>query len=336
MTTIVDVARRAGVSIGTVSNVVRGTARVSSHLRERVVAAIRDLEYYPNGIASSLRIKQTCMLGMVLPDITNPFFPAIIRGAEDKAFERGYLLVTANTDEQLEREQRVVSALRSRRVDGILLASAAGTDNRHIQSAMDSGIAVVCLDRAVGVKTDAVLLDNVRGASKCVGHLIRSGFPSIAIITGPLGVDTARERLQGFEKAHEDAEMEVPRGLIFEGDFREESGYRLGKQILKQQRRPSAIFVCNGVMTLGVLRAFAELNVRCPEDVALATFDDLAGDSYFHPRLTVVVQPGSEIGAKAASLLIDRVEGKLAGDPVLIRIAPKLVVRESTQRAQSK
>src|SRR5665213_826345 len=149
MTTIVEVAKCARVSIATVSNVIRGTRRVSAALEERVRAAIRDLDYYPNEIARSLKVKQTRMLGMIIPDITNPFFPEIIRGAEDTAFKRGYFLVTANTDEQIGRERRIISALRSYRVGGILLASAPGKDISHIQSIMQAGISVVCLDRTV-------------------------------------------------------------------------------------------------------------------------------------------------------------------------------------------
>jgi LacI family transcriptional regulator len=187
MATIVEVAKRARASTGTVSNVIRGTVRVSPALRARVEAAIRDLDFHPNEIARSLKVNQTYMLGMVLPDITNPFFPQIIRGAEDKALERGFLLVAANTDEKLEREQRIVSALRSRRVDGILLAPTRGKDIDHIRRAIESGIPIVCLDRVpAGIKIDAVMLDNVRGAQDCVRHLIRTGYRSIAIITGSL------------------------------------------------------------------------------------------------------------------------------------------------------
>ncbi len=180
MSTLVDVAKRANVSIGTASNVLRGTARVSAELRERVVAAIRELEYYPGSVAHDVQIKHTCMLGMILPDITNPFFPEMMRGAEDRASERGYLLVTANTDERIEREKEVVSALRSRHVDGILLAAASGNDTQHIRAAIESGISVVCVDRtAAGINTDAVLLDNVRGSKRCVRHLIRAGIATL-------------------------------------------------------------------------------------------------------------------------------------------------------------
>lgn len=335
MPTLVEVATRAGVSIGTVSNVIRGTARVSPKLRERVVAAIRELEYYPGIVANNIGIKQTCMLGMILPDITNPFFPGIMRGAEDRAYERGYLLVTANTDERIEREREVVSALRSRRVDGILLAAASGNDSRHIRAAIEVGIAVVCFDRAIAdLDTDAVLLDNVRGSQRCVRHLIRSGYRNIAIITGPLGLQSARERFQGYQDALQEQEIEFTRSLVQEGDYHKESGYKLGKKLARMVKRPSAIFVCNGVMTLGVLEAFDKMGIRCPEDIALATVDDLAAGGSVHPSLTTVVQPSYEIGSRAATILMDRVEGKLNGATQVIRIAPTLRVGESTVPAR--
>jgi len=334
MSTILEVAKRASVSIGTVSNVLRGTARVSPELRERVTAAIRELEYYPGRVAVHVKVRQTCMLGMILPDITNPFFPEIMRGAEDRAFERGYLLVTANTDEQVDRELQIVSALRSRRVDGILLAAAAGNNTRHIHAAIEAGIRVVCLDRtAAGVDTDAVLLDNVRGGQRCVRHLIRSGYRDIAIITGPLGLQSANERFQGYRDALKEAEIAPSPAWILEGDYRKESGYRLGKKLAKMRRRPSAVFVCNGVMTLGVLEAFEEMSIRCPEDIALATFDDLPGGSTLHRRLTTVVQPSYEIGSRAATILMDRVEGKLTGASLIVRIAPTLTLGESSHTA---
>jgi LacI family transcriptional regulator len=329
--TIVEVAKRADVSIATVSNVIRGTRRVSPKLTERVRKAISDLDYSPNEIARSLKVRQTRMLAMVLPDITNPFFPEIIRGAEDTAFERGYLLMTANTDEQIGRERRIVAALRSYRVDGLLLAPASGADTGHLKSTIDAGVALVCLDRTVsGVKTDAVLLDNVRGARECVRHMIQKGHRRIAIITGSLDLQTGRERLRGYEEALREADIRQEKGRVLEGDFRHDSGYRLGRQLMQQADKPTAIFVCNGVMTLGVLKAFEELRIRCPKDVALATFDDLAVDSPFHPHLTTVVQPSYEMGARAASILIDRIEGHITKEPSIVRVAPTLVVREST------
>jgi LacI family transcriptional regulator len=232
----------------------------------------------------------------------------------------------------MERERRIVSALRSRRVDGILLAPTRGKDVDHIRRTIESGIPIVCLDRApAGMKIDTVMLDNVRGAQECVRHLIRAGYNRIAIITGPLELGVARERLRGYEEGLREAGIEVSKELILEGDFRENSGYRLAKQLLLQFTRPSAIFVSNGVMALGVLQALDELGVRCPEDVAIANFDDIAGDRSFHPQLTVVSQPGYEIGARGATMLMDRIEGKVTRKSTVVRMAPTLIVRESTR-----
>ena len=332
MSTIVEVAKRASVSIATVSNVIRGTKKVSPELQERVHAAIRALDYSPNAIARGLKVKQTRMLGMVLPDITNPFFPGIIRGAEDTAFERDYFLVTANTDEQIGRERRLLSALRSYRVDGILLASAPGSDISHIRRAIASGVAMAFLDRPVsGVDADAVLLDNIRGARECVRHLIQQGHRRIAIITGPLQLQNAQERLRGYEQALRESDIAVDPALILQGDYRLESGYRLTKQLRKSRIEASAIFVCNGVMTVGVLNALEDLGVQCPQDISLATFDDLTLDHTSHSHLTAVVQPSYEMGARAATLLMDRIEGKLTGEPVIVRVVPTLVIRESTR-----
>jgi LacI family transcriptional regulator len=312
MSTIVEVAKRAQVSTATVSNVIRGTRKVSEDRAARVHAAIRELNYFPNEIARSLKVRQTRMLAMVLPDITNPFFPEIIRGAEDAAFARGYFLLTANTDEQPGRERRIVGALRSYRVDGILLATSQGSqdeDTSHIASMVHAGMSVVCLDRAVpGVSTDAVLLDNVGGARECVRHLLK----------------------QGHKLALEDAGVPLNSARVLEGDFRFESGHRLGMQLLQQKQRPTAIFVCNGVMAAGVLKALEELHISCPKDVALATFDDVSLDHAYHAHVTAVVQPSYEIGSRAATMLMDRIEGRLGKDWSVVRITPKLVLREST------
>jgi LacI family transcriptional regulator len=332
MATIKEIAERANVSIGTVSNAVSGKRHVSAPLKDRILAAIRELDYHPNHVARSLKVKQTNMLGMVIPDITNPFFPEVMRGAEDAARERKYLLVTANTDERMEREQNVVSVLRSHRVDGFLIAAAPGQGAMdHLQNAAETGTAIVFLDRATpGFGLDSVTIDNIKGAQDCVRHLIRLGHQDIAIITGCLKLEIGRERLKGYEVALKEAGMKVRRSLILEGDFREESGYRLGKEVLLRQHRPTALFVCNGVMTLGVLQALDEIGVRCPQDVALATFDDLPFGRAFHPRLTCVAQPTYELGYKGATLLIDRIEGKLAGGPIELQLPSELRIREST------
>lgn len=332
-----EVAKRAGVSIATVSNVIRGTRRVSEARKERVEAAIKELNYSPNEIARSLKVRQTRMIAMVLPDITNPFFPEMIRGAEDAAFARGYFLLTANTDEQTGRERRIISALRSYRVDGILLATTQGVqenDTSHIASVVQGGVSVVCLDRAVpDIPTDAVLLDNVGGAREGVRHLIKQGHTQIGIVTGPLHLQTGLERLQGYKIALEDSGIQEDPKLILQGDFRFESGHTCARQLLQRKKRPTALFLCNGVMGQGALQTLDELGLSTPKDIALATFDDISPDHGFHPQVTALVQPSYDMGSRAANILMDRVEGQPNGKHRVVRVSPKLVVRESSGSA---
>lgn len=332
MPSIKEVAKRAGVSIGTVSNVISGNTPVSPELRERVLAAIQELDYHPNHIARSLKVGQTNMVGMLIPDITNPVFPEMVRGAGDAAWERGYLLVTANTDDKVSREADVMSMLRSRCVDGMLLTAVPNQEPApHIQNALDFGVPIVCIDRLPrGLAVDSVCVDNMRAAQDCVRHLIRIGHRDIAILTGLLSLDIGRDRLSGYEAALREAGLPVRKELILEGDFREETGYRFGKELLLAYERPTALFVSNGLMTVGVLQAMDETGTHCPQDLALATFDDLPFGRAYHPRLTAVAQPTYELGNQAAQLLIDRIERRLTGEPVSVRLKAELRIREST------
>jgi LacI family transcriptional regulator len=331
--TIKEVAAHARVSVGTVSNVLAGGSSVRAELRERVKASIRALDYHPNHIARSLKSRQTKMLGMVISDITNPFFPLVVRGAEDAASKNGYFLITFNTDDRVERECEVLSLLRSRRVDGILMVVAPnrGSGN-HIQAVMHDGIPIVFLDRLPnGTKDiDFVSVDNVKGAQMCVQHLIMRGHQRIAIITGSLVLKNARERLAGYEKALKEAGIEMDRSLVAEGDFRQETGLRLGKDLLLRHHRPTAVFVSNGMMTLGVLEAMEEVGLSCPGDVSLASFDDLPLANVLSPHLTSVAQPGYQIGYQGAELLLGRIRGELSRKPIHIRLDPELKIREST------
>jgi LacI family transcriptional regulator len=177
---------------------------------------------------------------------------------------------------------------------------------------------------------DSVTVDNIKGAQDCVRHLIQVGHRDIAIVTGSLDLEIGRQRLRGYEEALKQAGIKVRRSLVLEGDFREASAQQLVKETLLRRRRPTAIFVSNGVMALGALRALDEVRMRCPEDVALATFDDLPFARAFHPQLTCVAQPAYELGFKGANLLIDRIQGKLPENPVRIELASELKIREST------
>jgi LacI family transcriptional regulator len=333
MTTIKDVAKRAKVSAGTVSNVISGTVAVSPRLRKRVLEAVRELDFHPNQLAKSLKKRQTEMLGMIISDIANPFFPLAVRGAEDAAWREDYLLITFNTDDDVKRERQILSKLRARRVDGVLLVVApTDGDISHIERTVASGIPIVCLDRIPdGISLDSVSVDSTVGTRECIRHLVTMGHRDIAIINGPPSLETARARLRGYEEALREAGIPVDPRWIRTGDFRIESGYREARELLRAPNRPTALFVANGMMTLGALNAMDEMGVKCPEDIALASYDDLPLAASFRPRLTAVAQDAYKIGQIGAELLIQRVKGLIADPkPIETRLRPELKIREST------
>jgi LacI family transcriptional regulator len=333
MITIRDVAQRARVSVGTVSNVLAGSGTVRTELRLRVEEAMRALDYQPNEIARSLKTRQTKTLGTVVSDLTNPFFPQLIRGAEDMALEHGYLLFTLNSDDRADRERRALDLLRARKVDGILLVLA--PDSRapaELAAAGSAAAPVVFLDRVpAGMAADSVSTDNRKGARMCLHHLCARGHRRIGFLSGWQGLQTAQDRLQGYLDVLRETGLEIDPALIRHGDFRVEASYRLAKELLLESRPPTAIFAANGLTGLGALKAIHELGLRCPQDVSLAVFDDVPYCDVIQPRLTVVAQPAYEMGRRGAELLIARIEGKAGGaEPVRIELAPELIVREST------
>ncbi len=332
MATIKEVATRAGVSVGTVSNVLRGATTVHLEIRERVEGVIRELDYHPNQTARSLKTSLTHLLGMVISDITNPFFPQLARGAEDAAIQHGYLLIASNTDDQVEREKRVLSVLRHRRVDGILLVLAPNRgDIEHIQRILASDIPIVFLDRVPdGLPVSAVTTDAITGSEMCMRHMISTGHRRIAIINGDLELQTASHRLQGYKNALAEANITIDPDLILVGDFRFRSGYLLAKQLLLGGRKPTAIFVANGMMALGVFRAIKELGLECPADIAVAVFDDLPGNGSFWPEVTCVVQPAYQIGYQGVELLLRNREAGKQGVASQIKLQAELRIGDST------
>lgn len=333
MPTIKEVARRAKVSVGTVSNVIAGTCAVSPKLREQVERAIRELNYHPDHIARSLKSRRSNMLAIVISDITNPFFPLVVRGAEDAASRSGYVLTIFNSDDQLEREKQIFSMVRMRRVDGVLVVvSPESNRGTHLNDMIAAGMPVVCLDRVPSnAKVDSVLVDNVKGALICIRHLIAMGHRRIGIISGPHKLQTSRDRVEGYRVALREAGIPYSATLAREGDFRFDSGYRLAKDLCLSHPRPTALFVVNGMMGIGACKGIQELALECPEDVALAVFDEVPGADVFRPQLTVVSQPAYDIGYRAADLLIQRLAGRINGDrPVSIVLDPELRIRQST------
>ncbi len=334
MSTIKEVAELAGVSIGTVSHVIGGSVPVSVGLREKVLAAISKLDYHPNHIARSLKTRTTRTLGIVVPDMTIPFYPQVIRSAEAAARALGYSVIAVNSDDSTTRQKEVLSLLRSQRVDGVLLVIASGQGSEvQVRKLIASGIPVVCLDRLPdGVEVDSVCVEDSAAADMAVSHLISRGHRRIAIVTGPLTLRNERERLAGYKTALKRAGIQPVSSLIWETKLRaDEVKLACEQNLLRAAGRPSALFCTNGVTGLGALRCIVACGLSTPEDIAFATFDELSADDIFRPGITSVVQPAHEIGSKAAQILIERIKNGLTSRRLLdVRLPATLKIRESS------
>jgi len=331
---IKDVAELAGVAVGTVSHVITGSVPVSGELRRKVHEAIRKLDYHPNHVARSLKTSKTRTLGIIVPDMTIPYFPRVIRGAEAAARQRNYSLIAVNSDDNDARQTELLSLLRSQRVEGILLVLAAGSmPLTQISGIISAGIRIVSLDRIPDhFPVDSVSVEDVSAAELGVDHLISVGHRRIAIVTGPLALKNERQRLLGYHRSLERAGVEAEGQLIWHGNLRPEDVAAMCRTRLRALAAwPQAIFSTNGPTGLGVLRAFRDCGLRTPGDIALATFDELTVEDLFKPSITTVVQPAYDIGFRAAEILLQRIEqGAPADQAIMVRLPATLKVGDSS------
>jgi DNA-binding LacI/PurR family transcriptional regulator len=335
MPTIKEVADLAGVAVGTVSHVINGSVPVSEPLRRKVQAAIRELDYHPNHVARSLKTSKTRTLGIIVPDMTIPYFPKVIRGAEAAARKRGYSLIAVNSDDSGERQKELMSLLRSQRVEGILLVMAAApTPQNQISRMIDAGVRIVCLDRIPDrVPVDSVSVEDTEAAALGVGHLIEQGHRRIAVVMGPSSLKNERQRLQGYRQALQRAGIAAEEELIWQCNLRPEDVAALCMERLSvPAARPDAVFSTNGPTGLGVLRALRACKLTTPDDIGFVTFDELTVDDLFLPAITTVVQPAYDIGFRAAQILLDRIEGTAAsGEAITVRLPAALKVCASSR-----
>lgn len=325
---IYDVAREARVSVFTVSAAINNRGRVSSTLARRVQAAILKLNYRPNLLARSFAKQQTHTIGVVVTDIANPFFPAIVRGAEDAAQKAGYSVVLCNSDDKQDKEALYLELLISKRVDGIILNKTPGQlSSSQRKMLIDAKVPIVLLMRTCpGLKADIAQTDDERGAHDAVAHLARNGHQRIALVGGPSHVSNAQARQQGYLNGLQQAGLPFDPMLLFEGDYRIDSGHRAGLTLLP--RRPDAVLVTNYLMTVGLMSAANEIGMQCPEDFALVSFDDYPWLGCFRPRLTTVELPKYELGDAAVRLLLERIQGNRS-KARSVTLLPQLRVRES-------
>jgi LacI family transcriptional regulator, galactose operon repressor len=305
--TIHEVARRALVSSATVSRVLSGTKFVSGELAERVWDAVRELDYHPNHVARNLRARATSTIGVVIPDIQNPFFTSLVRGIEDALQAQKFTLLLANSDGDGARERVCLDTLCAEEVAGLLVVPCNAEPGAYDHLARQ-GVPVVAVDRSpVGLNVDLVGVTNEEGARAAVLHLARLGWERIALIGGPLSTNVAVEREQGYCRALEEAGLPFSPSLVERADFREEGGYRAMANLLRVTPRPTAVFVANNLMAMGALHAISDASLRVPEDIALVLFDDIPWGARVNPPLTAVVQPTYDLGVSAARILLDRI-----------------------------
>lgn len=307
--TVADVARRAGVSAMTVSRVVNNSGRVQPTTRERVEHAMRELGYIPNRAARSLVVNKLGVLALVIPDISNPFFPVLARGAEAAAREAGYTVILGNTDEDFDEELAYIRAICSLRVDGALVAPCGAESRSNLELLNRHGVPLVLIDREVkGLPADVVRGESRKPARLLTEHLIEHGHRRIGLITGPADVSTACEREQGYRDALRAATINVSRQLVQRTEYTREAAKQAAHTILAISDRPTALVTGNNFQAFGVLDAARELGCRVPEDVAVVTFDDVE-IVVEAPFFTCAAQPAEALGRAAVEQLLGRLNG---------------------------
>ncbi len=337
--TIRDVSRLAEVSVATVSAVINSKPAVSEELTQRVRRAIEALNYQPDFLARSLRMQRSHILGIVMPQFASSYYAEVLRGVEDVASQYGYSVLVSNSRGDAEQERKEIFALLSRRVDGILLATA--DPHFAYQRQFTRRFPLVLFDRFPPAFTGTVVAtDNIGASFEATNHLIKCGHLRIAIIAGTRGISAADERVEGFRRAMNEADLTVRQEFLKYGDFNMRGGWECALELMKLPSPPTAIFSHNYEMTLGLMRALAEMGVPCPQRVSILGFDDfvLGTDGFswatmFSPKLTCVAQPSYEIGRRAAEALknkTDRLEGDDLGEEGFIRLRAELRIREST------
>jgi LacI family transcriptional regulator len=325
--TIHDVAGRAGVSTATVSRYLRGD---KVRAAEAVRAAVAELGYSPNAVAQSLKSGRSGIIGVVVPDVTNPYFAAVAKGLERVCRGASYRMLLANSDESAEREQEILADL-VHRVDGVILAPATEQDEAPLHL-RETGVPVVFLDREVagGELFDAVLVDNIGGARTAARHLAELGHTRIATINGLTNTTPGRARREGFLEGLAEFGLELPPEYELIGGFREETARQHALHLLALSDPPTAIFTGNNLMTIGALKALQDMRVDVPGEVSIVGFDDLSLGSLLRSPLTCIDRPDVEQGALAMRLLLSRLTNEAPDAPRRIVLDTELLVREST------
>ncbi|MBW8351759.1 LacI family transcriptional regulator [Bacillus sp. IITD106] len=328
--TIKDVAKESGVSTATVSRVLSNTGYASDEIKERVRTAAKNLNYQPNAIARSLKMDRTNTIGVIIPDISNPYFMRISRGIEDTLQNENYNLIFVSGDENQTKEQKMLKVLMEKRVDAIVLATSGGNDEL-IYQIRDSGVPIVLIDRKLqgdAHEIDSVVEDNLEGAYQLTKRLIQQGHTNIGVINGSLKVSTGLERYLGFKKAMDEYRLDLYPELIFNGNFLEEDGVKAVTNFLQLDRKPTAVLSFNNTMTFGAIIQLKRMGLNIPDDIVIASYGETEAAQLLEaPNILYVKQLPYEIGVKVGEILLDRLINNIKG-PTNEMFQPIIDIRE--------
>jgi LacI family transcriptional regulator len=337
--TISDIAREAGVSQATVSRVLNNSGYVKEETRKKVLKVIERLDYTPSAIARSLSTNRTNTIGVVVPDINNPFFGEVIKGISEVADKHELNIILCDTDESIQKESKALKALKEQRIQGVIITPslAEGKANSEYLNALKNiGIPVVLVDGHVRYSNfSGVFADNIKGAFDGTEALIKNGHRKIAIITGHMNSRPSQDRLLGYKKALAANNIPVEDKYIFIGDYKQSGGYNITKKILKMKDRPTAIFVSSNMMTLGCVQALMEENVRIPEDMAVIGFDNVEILNIAGLNISYINGPNKEMGKRGMELLLSILNNEDNGETKTIILSTELILNGSEKKPSS-
>lgn len=307
--TIKDIARESGVSTATVSRVLSNRGYASEENRKKVLAVAKQLNYRPNSIAKSLKMHKTNTIGVIIPDISNPYFMKIAKGIEDVVQEKGYNLLFMSGDEKPDKERKLLQVLLEKRVDAIILATSGGNDDA-INNIQNNNMPVILVDRKLeqaNEQVDLVVENNFEGAYKLTSYLIKKGHKKIGVVNGSLEVSTGEERFSGYKKAMEDYEKEVQEEYIFNGNFTLEDGRKAVEYFSALKNRPTAILSFNNTMTVGVVLQLKKMGFKMPDDMFVASYGETEVTQLIHPKGTISIkQSPYDMGVKVGQIAMGR------------------------------
>ncbi len=332
--TLKDVAKLAGVHSSTVSRVLRGkeSFRIPKETQDKIIAAAKELSYQPDQGARALRLKKSHTIGLIVPDISNPFFFFFSRTIEINSFETGFTFIVCNTNYHQEKENHFLNELLSRRIDGLIIAPVQGSKEK-INELLDKNFPVVLIDRYFeDMETNAIISDNCETAYQVVKYFAEHGHKRIAFIKGQSGIYTIAKRLEGYKKAVQDFGLVNEPGLIAGGGFCIEDGYNATQVVLNGSKNPTALLVSGNLLTVGVIKAITEKGMSIPQDISIIAYEDNVFTPYLAAPVTVIAHPVEEMGKKAFSLLMEHLEAKIKISYSKIVVKSRIEIRDSVRR----